>query len=227
MAAILRYNNSMAYARNVLSWAASYATGVVPVDLPPITGSVPELGPAMGDSHLDRPEGLGPGLPLNATGLPANDPLALMPLMGRTDVGQPDLHRRCRASCPASPWARFPDPATASARRHRRSRRPRRLRGCRRGCSLRRSSSRGARCSASRARPACRARPRCLHRPDRSVLPPAPAAPPLLPPGRRHRPRSAARPAVGARAARTGPRARSGGLSPHGARIRVVSRPAA
>ncbi|MCH9734229.1 MAG: lytic murein transglycosylase, partial [Actinomycetia bacterium] len=30
MAAVLRYNNSMAYARNVLSWAASYATGVVP-----------------------------------------------------------------------------------------------------------------------------------------------------------------------------------------------------
>jgi membrane-bound lytic murein transglycosylase B len=86
MAAILRYNNSMAYARNVLSWAASYATGVVPVDLPPINGSVPELGPAMGDNHLDRPEGLGPGLPMNATGLPANDPLSLLPLMGRTDV---------------------------------------------------------------------------------------------------------------------------------------------
>jgi membrane-bound lytic murein transglycosylase B len=84
--AILRYNNSMAYARNVLSWAASYATGVVPVDLPPITGSVPTLGPALGDNHLDQPEGIGPGLPLNATGLPANDPLARIPLMGRTDA---------------------------------------------------------------------------------------------------------------------------------------------
>ena len=41
MAAILRYNNSVAYARNVLGWAAAYATGVVPVDLPPITGTVP------------------------------------------------------------------------------------------------------------------------------------------------------------------------------------------
>ena len=30
MAAILRYNNSMAYARNVLGWAGAYATGVVP-----------------------------------------------------------------------------------------------------------------------------------------------------------------------------------------------------
>ena len=28
MAAILRYNNSVAYARNVLGWAAAYATGV-------------------------------------------------------------------------------------------------------------------------------------------------------------------------------------------------------
>ncbi|KRE29281.1 lytic transglycosylase [Mycobacterium sp. Soil538] len=82
LSAILRYNNSMAYARNVLAWAAAYATGVVPVDLPPITGEVP----ALGDSHLDRPEGLGPGLPLNAAGLPANDPLALLQLGQRTDV---------------------------------------------------------------------------------------------------------------------------------------------
>ena len=82
MAAILRYNNSIAYARNVLGWAAAYATGVVPVDLPPITGPVPPLG----DAHLDNYEGLGPGLPENALGLPANDPLALMPMMGRGDV---------------------------------------------------------------------------------------------------------------------------------------------
>jgi membrane-bound lytic murein transglycosylase B len=82
MASILRYNNSIAYARNVLGWAAAYATGVVPVDLPPITGPVPPLG----DAHLDNYEGLGPGLPVNALGLPANDPLALMPMMGRGDV---------------------------------------------------------------------------------------------------------------------------------------------
>ena len=86
VAAILRYNNSMAYAQNVLSWAAAYATGVVPVDLPPITGSVPEREAATVSSHLDRRQGLGPGLPLTATGLPANDPLALIPLMERTDV---------------------------------------------------------------------------------------------------------------------------------------------
>ena len=57
MAAILRYNNSVAYARNVLGWAAAYATGVVPVDLPPIIGPVPPIG----DAHLDNYEGLGPG----------------------------------------------------------------------------------------------------------------------------------------------------------------------
>ncbi|MFM8599540.1 MAG: lytic transglycosylase domain-containing protein, partial [Mycobacterium sp.] len=44
MTAILRYNNSLAYAQNVLGWAAAYATGVAPVDLPPITGAVPVLG---------------------------------------------------------------------------------------------------------------------------------------------------------------------------------------
>ncbi|MCV7154918.1 lytic transglycosylase domain-containing protein, partial [Mycolicibacterium pyrenivorans] len=116
MAAILRYNNSMAYARNVLSWAASYATGVVPVDLPPITGSVPTLGPAlgtgMGDTHLDRIEGLGPGLPLNATGLPANDPLSLLPLMGRTDVaGQ--ISTNVPGFAPGQSLGPLPGPAPA------------------------------------------------------------------------------------------------------------------
>lgn len=82
MASILRYNNSVAYARNVMGWAAAYATGVVPVDLPPITGPIPPLG----DAHLDNYEGLGPGLPLNALGLPATDPLALMPILDRTDI---------------------------------------------------------------------------------------------------------------------------------------------
>src|SRR5579875_1734657 len=39
LSAILRYNNSMPYAQNVLGWAAAYATGVVPVDLPPRTAA--------------------------------------------------------------------------------------------------------------------------------------------------------------------------------------------
>ena len=50
MAAILRYNNSMPYAQNVLGWAAAYTTGIVPVDLPPITGPPPPLG----DAHDER-----------------------------------------------------------------------------------------------------------------------------------------------------------------------------
>jgi membrane-bound lytic murein transglycosylase B len=95
MSSILRYNNSVAYARNVLGWAAAYATGVVPMDLPPITGSVPTLGPGSSSSSssenvhltdLTAYQGLGPGLPMNALGLPANDPLALMPLLERDSV---------------------------------------------------------------------------------------------------------------------------------------------
>jgi membrane-bound lytic murein transglycosylase B len=79
MAAVLRYNNSMPYAENVLGWAAAYATGVVPVNLPSIVGPIPP----MGDAHLEAgasPEGIGPGTPINAAGLPSTDPLALLPL---------------------------------------------------------------------------------------------------------------------------------------------------
>ncbi len=79
LTAILRYNNSMAYAENVLGWAGAYATGVAPVDLPPITGPVP----ALGDAHLEsKPEGLGPELQ-DMHGMPVNgDPLTTLITMG-------------------------------------------------------------------------------------------------------------------------------------------------
>jgi hypothetical protein len=80
LASILRYNNSMPYAQNVLGWAAAYATGVVPVDLPPLLGPAPPLG----DAHLENAEGLGPNLPMNMHGLPSTDPLAQMPLIDLT-----------------------------------------------------------------------------------------------------------------------------------------------
>jgi len=101
LTAILRYNNSMAYAQNVLGWAAAYATGVVPVNLPPIIGPVP----AIGDAHLERPEGLGPGSPLNASGLPSTDPLAQVPLinLGNTEsAGQLVSNLPGPAPAPAS-----------------------------------------------------------------------------------------------------------------------------
>ena len=103
MAAVLRYNNSLPYARNVLGWAASYATGVVPVDLPPITGPIPPIG----DAHLEvAPEGLGPGmaglgpgLPANATGLPPTDPLALLPVQ----FGVSDVASQMPSTAPGAP----------------------------------------------------------------------------------------------------------------------------
>jgi membrane-bound lytic murein transglycosylase B len=84
MSAILRYNNSVAYARNVLGWAAAYTTGIVPVNLPPITGPVPAIADVRfdADAHLEAgPRGLGPGLP-------TSDPLAQLPLfsLSQTDV---------------------------------------------------------------------------------------------------------------------------------------------
>ncbi|WP_084298593.1 lytic transglycosylase domain-containing protein [Mycobacterium genavense] len=103
MASILRYNNSTAYAQNVLGWAAAYATGVVPVDLPPITGPPPPLG----NAHDEHPEGLGPGLPINMIGLPQDDPMARMPLIDLT--GQP---QQLNPTSPMFPWM-TPPPSQA------------------------------------------------------------------------------------------------------------------
>ena len=93
MAAILRYNNSMPYAQNVLGWAAAYATGVVPVDLPPIVGPPPPLGSA----HDEHPEGLGPSLPMNINGLPTS---AFGPSEPLIDLSPPTL----ASTAPMFPW---------------------------------------------------------------------------------------------------------------------------
>lgn len=95
MAAILRYNNSVAYAQNVLGWAAAYASGVVPVDLPPLTGPAPPIG----DRHLENPEGLGPGLPLNVHGLDSTDPAAQTPLIELTQPGVGNQSPNCTVIC--------------------------------------------------------------------------------------------------------------------------------
>ena len=118
MAAILRYNNSMAYAQNVLGWAAAYVTGVTPTDLPTIGGPTPPIG----DAHLDtNPEGLGPGLPLHAAGLPADDPLATLPLVdpsGTAQVGMPAgapaPAQNCQVFC-LTPQPAAPPPPLAPA----------------------------------------------------------------------------------------------------------------
>jgi membrane-bound lytic murein transglycosylase B len=93
MAAILRYNNSVPYAQNVLGWAAAYATGVVPVDLPPIVGPPPPLG----NAHDEHPEGLGPSMPVNVNGVPMYDVGAQIPLI---DLSPPQLS----ATQPMFPW---------------------------------------------------------------------------------------------------------------------------
>jgi Transglycosylase SLT domain len=99
LSSILRYNDSMPYAQNVLGWAAAYATGVVPVDLPLLTGPAPPLG----DAHLENAEGLGPNLPINMHGLPSTDPLAQMPLIdlsgGPSNGPQPWSAQRPGPAC--------------------------------------------------------------------------------------------------------------------------------
>ncbi len=101
MAAILRYNNSVAYARNVLGWAAAYATGVVPVDLPPITGPVPPIG----DVHLDNYQGLGPGSAAERARAARQRPAGVDAADGERRRRQPDP-RLPRSDPRPAAWAR-------------------------------------------------------------------------------------------------------------------------
>ena len=197
LSSILRYNNSMPYAQNVLGWAAAYATGVVPVDLPPLTGPPPPLG----DAHLENAEGLGPNLPLNMHGLSANDPLARMPLIdlsGNAGNGQPwsaqgpaTYGPSCTVICigeqtpgPVGPTANTPPSGAAApaapppfappAAPHRSRPRPRRLQRPLHRRRLLRLPSRLRRLPSRLLRPPCRLRR--LPRPDRPfrhVSPPA------------------------------------------------------
>ncbi|TDZ97706.1 lytic transglycosylase domain-containing protein [Mycobacteroides salmoniphilum] len=80
MSSILRYNNSVAYAQNVLAWAAGYATGVIPLNLPPLTAA--DVAPER-KAHLGGGEsrGLGPGSVTDVAALSPNDPLAQLPIV--------------------------------------------------------------------------------------------------------------------------------------------------
>ena len=100
----------MSYAQNVLGWASAYATGVVPVDLPPITGTPPPLG----DAHDEHPEGLGPGLPMNIMGVPMTDPLAQIPMIDLTNSQLPSQSPMFPWMAPATP----PQSQTATAWLH-------------------------------------------------------------------------------------------------------------
>jgi membrane-bound lytic murein transglycosylase B len=101
LAAILRYNNSMAYANNVMGWAAAYTTGVVPVDLPPITGPAPPIG----DAHLEHADnvdgGPGPGVPFNARHLPSAGPPSQNPLI---DFGPSPMGNNPFPGWPGGGW---------------------------------------------------------------------------------------------------------------------------
>jgi hypothetical protein len=153
LAAILRYNNSMSYAQNVLGWASAYATGVVPLDLPPITGTPPPLG----DAHDEHPEGLGPGLPLNIMGVPMSDPLAQIPMIDLTQSQLP-------SQSPMFPWMTPATPPQSQTQ----------LPGCTLICIDSQSQPPGAPAPGLSPPPAF---------PPPAGLPPAPpAAPPWAPP---------------------------------------------
>ncbi|WP_409428730.1 lytic transglycosylase domain-containing protein [Mycobacterium sp. SMC-11] len=105
LTAILRYNNSMAYAENVMGWAAAYATGVAPVDLPPIVGPAPPIAD-LHLEHLEHPEGLGPES-LSLHGMSRLDHPAESSLI---DLGQPSLQDWASQAPPwLPPWMTSPE----------------------------------------------------------------------------------------------------------------------
>lgn len=104
LTAILRYNNSMAYAENVMGWAAAYATGVAPVDLPPIVGPAPPIAD-LHLEHLEHPEGLGPES-LSMHGMSQVNHPAESSLI---DLGQPSLETQLANMPWLPPWMTSPE----------------------------------------------------------------------------------------------------------------------
>ncbi|WP_373692443.1 lytic transglycosylase domain-containing protein [[Mycobacterium] kokjensenii] len=99
LSAILRYNNSMAYAENVMGWAAAYATGVAPVDLPPIVGPAPPIAdPHL--EHLEHPEGLGP----QSLAMHGMSPAEQSGGSTLIDLGQPSFETQMASLPWLAPW---------------------------------------------------------------------------------------------------------------------------
>ncbi|MCV7275059.1 lytic transglycosylase domain-containing protein [Mycolicibacter arupensis] len=99
LTAILRYNNSMAYAENVMGWAAAYATGVAPVDLPPIVGPAPPIAD-LHLEHLEHPEGLGP----ESLSLHGMSPVEHPAESSLIDLGQPSMETQLANLPWLPPW---------------------------------------------------------------------------------------------------------------------------
>jgi hypothetical protein len=97
--AVLRYNNSMAYAENVLSWAQAYRTG----GTPSAVALSPDLIPPSSDvSRTAKPGGAGPAnktAPAPQQVLPAQPPTITIP-------GLPPIP--CGIFCPPIPAAPLP-----------------------------------------------------------------------------------------------------------------------
>ncbi|TQF65544.1 lytic transglycosylase [Rhodococcus spelaei] len=91
--AVLRYNNSMAYAANVLAWSAAYAGGGTPTP-----GSIPEVAPEPGKPAEPTPT---PGKPAPAVLADAATPAPVAPTPPPLIPGLPALP--CLIFCPPAP----------------------------------------------------------------------------------------------------------------------------
>lgn len=111
--AVLRYNNSMSYAANVLSWSAAYRNGgapsqvaISPEIVPP--GSAPMVSPNVLAASTDAPVTAAP--PSTAAQLPPNTPKVTTPTQVMITLpGLPPIP--CGIFCPPPP----PEPETCAS----------------------------------------------------------------------------------------------------------------
>lgn len=185
--AVLRYNNSMSYAANVLSWSAAYRTGGTPAPvtispelIPP--GSAPiEMGPDMTavdtTTATTTPEAAPPGTHTVPPTTPQGEPMIIIP-------GLPPIP--CGIFCPPPPPA---SPRPGGARADAQARCARRTGACR---TMRPTRPNPVSPRPPSRRPAIRLSPRPRTR-TRSLPPnrprPRSRVPRPRPPPRRHRSR--------------------------------------
>ncbi|WP_135459301.1 lytic murein transglycosylase [Mycobacterium sp. DL99] len=123
--AVLRYNHSMAYVANVLGWARAYATGVAPVNLPPLTAPQPPsvavraVGPAasaVGSAETATPDKTVRRDDAGETGSATPRPGSSVPHSGSTNTSTSTTSGSRHSTGAATPRVKFGNGRSGGAR---------------------------------------------------------------------------------------------------------------